>query len=102
VKSIFHPEIDLFSDTVVKAVANPMQGEEAFVPAKPEFFRGHIDVIFVPFLRRAGDVAMGEEDRHGAIYSKAGVFHQGIFAYPGGAYDVEQLRHIIFNSILVI
>src|SRR5580693_1496732 len=35
---VFHPGIDLFPDTIIKAMAYPMEGKQAFFAAKPEFF----------------------------------------------------------------
>jgi hypothetical protein len=95
VKTVHHPFIDLSPDPIIKTVAYPMEGEETLVPAEPEFFRGDIDMVLIPFFGWASDVAMGEQDGQGAVDAQASVFHEGIFPYARGAYDVEQLRHII-------
>jgi hypothetical protein len=79
-----------------------MEGKEPFVPSEPEFFWRDVDMILVPIFGRAGDVAMGEQDGQGAVDPQAGIFHQGVFANAGGAYDVEQLRHIRTVSVLKI
>ena len=72
-----------------------MEGKEAFIPPEPEFFRRYVDMILVPIFGWAGDVAMSEQDGPGGVDAQPGIFHQGIFTNAGGAYDVEQLRHII-------